>query len=631
MCGIAGFVSDAPIDVKKRVLKGMTDIIAHRGPDSEGHLVDAHAALGFRRLSIIDLRGGDQPIYNEDRTMAITFNGEIYNYEHLRKQLIGLGHDFTTRSDTEVILHGYEQWGSGVLDKLRGMFAFVIWNSVTNELFGARDQFGIKPFYYATMGDTFMYASEIKSMLRHPDFVKDFNADALKPYMTFQYSALDETFFKGVFKLREGHYFTYKNHRLTIREYWDPAFGETKQGLDGLVESIDETVKDSVRHHMIADVEVGSFLSSGVDSSYVTALARPEHTYSIGFGEDTYNESTQARDLANLLDVDNTSATVREDEAFSFFPQIQWYMDEPDSNPSCIPLFFLAKMASRDLRVVLSGEGADELFAGYLGYGAHTRSRLIKDITRLLAHAPTRTRRRIARWCKGKTFHGAWHLYANLAQAESSFIGQARVFSEEESQRLLKPRYRNAPSVRSIVSRTYDRIKGRHLSEIKKKQYLDFHQWMPGDILLKADKLTMAHSLELRVPLLDMELMKIAEKVPTRYLINDENTKYAFRRAAARHIPRQWYDREKLGFPVPIKKWLREERCYLQVRSTFRQEFASRFFDQRALLAMLDDNYACRVDDRRKIWTIYTFLVWYDIYFIHDGLKPAPQEIKKPA
>ncbi|MFT8703859.1 asparagine synthase (glutamine-hydrolyzing) [Bifidobacterium aquikefiricola] len=631
MCGIAGFVSDAPEDVKRRVLKDMTDIIAHRGPDSEGHLVDAHAALGFRRLSIIDLRGGDQPIYNEDRTMAITFNGEIYNFEELRKQLIELGHDFTTKSDTEVILHGYEQWGTGVLNKLRGMFAFVIWNSVTKELFGARDQFGIKPFYYAMMGDTFMYASEIKSMLQHPDFVKTFNADALKPYMTFQYSPLDETFFKGVFKLKEGHYFTYKNHKLDIHEYWDPAFGETKQHLDDLVESVDETVKDSVRHHLIADVEVGSFLSSGVDSSYVTALAKPEHTYSIGFGKDTYNESTQAKDLAKLLDVDNTSATVKEDEAFAYFPQIQWYMDEPDSNPSCIPLFFLARMASRDLSVVLSGEGADELFGGYLGYGVHTRSKLIKVITRILAHLPSGVRQGIAQWCKGKSFHGAWHLYANLSQAENSFIGQARVFNEKESEQLLKPEYRNGPSVRSIVSRIYDRIKGKHLSEIKKKQYLDLHQWMPGDILLKADKLTMASSLELRVPLLDMELMKVAEKVPTKYLINDENTKYAFRLAAARHIPKEWYDREKLGFPVPIKKWLREERCYLHVRSMFTKDFVPQFFDQQALLTMIDDNYANRVDARRKIWTIYTFLVWYDIYFIHDGLKPVPQSIATAA
>ncbi|MEK0209746.1 asparagine synthase (glutamine-hydrolyzing) [Bifidobacterium mongoliense] len=631
MCGIAGFVNDEPIDVKCPVLKRMTDIIAHRGPDSEGHHVDEHAALGFRRLSIIDLRGGDQPIYNEDHTMAITFNGEIYNYQPLREQLIALGHEFTTKCDTEVILHGYEQWGAGVLNRLRGMFAFVIWNSATNELFGARDHFGIKPFYYATMNGTFMYASEIKSLLQHPDFVKELNTSALKPYMTFQYPALDETFFKGVFKLKEGHYFTYRNGTMDIHEYWDPAFGETRQNLDDLVDSIDDTVKDSVAHHQIADVEVGSFLSSGVDSSYVAAVARPEHTYSVGFGKGTYNESKQAKELADLIGLNNTSEELGEQESFSYFPQIQWYLDEPDSNPSCVPLFFLSKLASQDLRVVLSGEGADELFAGYIDYGVHTRSKTIKVVTRMLTHLPAGMRHAIARWCKGKTFHGAWHLYANLAPAEESFIGQAKVFDERESEALLTPEFRNAPSVHDIVSKTYDRIEGKGLSEIKKKQYLDLHQWMPGDILLKADKLTMAHSLELRVPLLDTKLMAVAEKVPTKYLINDENTKYAFRQAAARHLPKEWYDREKLGFPVPIKKWLREEQYCKQVRSMFERDFVPRFFDQQALLRMLDDNYAGKTNDRRKIWTIYTFLVWYDIYFIHNGSKPEPLDMSAAA
>ncbi len=624
MCGIAGFVNDAPIDVKCPILKRMTDIIAHRGPDNEGHHIDEHAALGFRRLSIIDLGGGDQPIYNEDHTLAITFNGEIYNYQPLREQLIALGHDFTTKSDTEVILHGYEQWGAGVLDRLRGMFAFVIWNGATKELFGARDHFGIKPFYYATMNGTFMYASEIKSLLQHPDFDKQLNTEALKPYMTFQYPALDETFFKGVFKLKAGHYFTYRNGVMDIHEYWDPAFGETKQNLADLVDAIDDSVKDSVAHHQIADVEVGSFLSSGVDSSYVAAVARPEHTYSVGFGKGTYNESKQAKELADLIGLNNESEELGEQEAFSYFPQIQWYLDEPDSNPSCVPLFFLSKLAARDLRVVLSGEGADELFAGYVDYGVHTRSKTIKVVTRMLTHLPAGMRHGIAHWCKGKTFHGAWHLYDNLAPAEESFIGQARVFKESESAALLKPEFQQAPSVHDIVSKTYARIEGKGLSEIKKKQYLDLHQWMPGDILLKADKLTMAHSLELRVPLLDTKLMEIAQKVPSKYLINDENTKFAFRQAAARHLPKEWYDREKLGFPVPIKKWLREEKYYRQVRSTFEQDYVSRFFDQAAVLKMLDDNYAGKTNDRRKIWTIYTFLVWYEIYFIHDGSKPAP-------
>lgn len=626
MCGIAGFVSDATAEEKTDVLKRMTDIIAHRGPDNEGHFVDERVAMGFRRLSIIDLQGGDQPIFNEDSSMAITMNGEIYNYRELRRQLIDLGHTFSTESDTEVILHGYEQWGHQVVNHLRGMFAFVIWDRGLGELFGARDHFGIKPFYYAQMGGTFMYASEIKSLLQHPDFRKELNAQALRPYMTFQYSALPETFFKGVFKLPEGHWFTFRDGQMSIRQYYDPAFGESRQSLRDLVDSIDRTVQDSVKAHQVADVEVGSFLSSGVDSSYVAALARPRRTYSIGFGKGTYNECDQAGELASMLKLNNTAESLDGDQAFRYFPQIQWYMDEPDSNPSCVPLFFLSELASRDLRVVLSGEGADELFAGYVDYGVHTRSRIIKDATRLLGRLPRKARYAIGRWAKGKHFHGAWHLYANLVPAEESFIGQARVFDEDEAGRLLRPPYREAPRVSEITGRIYARIKGRGLSEIKKKQYLDMHLWMPGDILLKADKMTMAHSLELRVPLLDRKLMDVAEKAPTKYLIADQNTKFAFRKAANRHIPREWSAREKLGFPVPIRDWLHQERYYRLVRSMFEQEWVAEFFDQEGLLRMLDDNYAKRNDARRKIWTVYSFLTWYDVYFVHDGTKPELQD-----
>ena len=347
MCGIAGFVNDMPIDTKCPVLKRMTDIIAHRGPDSEGHYIDEHAALGHRRLSIIDLGGGKQPIYNEDGSLVITFNGEIYNYQPLREQLIEAGHTFTTKSDTEVLLHGYEEWGVELLQKIRGMFTFVIWDRNKRELFGARDHFGIKPFYYAKMNGTFMYASEIKSLLQHPDFVKELNEKALKPYMTFQYPAIGETFFKGVFKLPEGHYFTYRDGKMSIHEYYDEHFRESSTKLDPLVDTIDRTVCDSVKAHQIADVEVGSFLSSGVDSSYVAAVARPEHTYSIGFGKGTYNESQQAGELAKLIDLNNTAEALTDEEAFAAFPRIQWHLDEPDSNPSCVPLYFLSALAAK--------------------------------------------------------------------------------------------------------------------------------------------------------------------------------------------------------------------------------------------------------------------------------------------
>lgn len=622
MCGIVGFVDRSNTTQKEQVIKEMMDTIVHRGPNSSGQFIDEGVALGFRRLSIIDLEGGSQPIYNEDETKIITFNGEIYNYQSIREDLIAKGHVFTTHADTEVLLHGYEEYGIELLQKIRGMFAFVIWDTEKQELFGARDHFGIKPLYYAQMNGTFMYGSEIKSFLKHPNFVKELNKEALKPYMTFQYSALDETFFKNVYRIKEGHYFTYKDGELKIEQYWDVDEKETDLTLEETVDLIDKTVVSSVEAHRIADVEVGSFLSSGVDSSYVTAVLRPEHSYSIGFGDKTYNESVEAKKLAELIDLNNTSRVVTGDEAFDYFPLIQYHLDEPDSNPSCVPLYFLAELASRDVRVALSGEGADELFAGYQAYGMNTNSKMVKVVAEGLKKLPKGMRYKIGRGLKGKTFRGALHLYTSLAPAEDFFIGQAKVFEEEEAVDYLQPTYQTSPSVKEIVQVHYDQVQD--MSEIKKMQYLDMHQWMPKDILLKADKLSMASSLEVRVPLLDKELMKVSEQVPTKYLINAENTKYAFRQAAARHLPEEWYNREKLGFPVPIKDWLREEKYYKIIRSLFEQEFVKEFFDQEKILKLLDDNFEGKADGRRKIWTIYTFLTWYQVYFINDGEKPVP-------
>lgn len=625
MCGIVGFIDRSNTAQKEQIVKNMMDTIVHRGPNSAGQFIDEGAALGFRRLSIIDLEGGTQPIKNEDGTKIITFNGEIYNYQSIREDLIAKGHIFTTHADTEVLLHGYEEYGIDLLQKIRGMFAFVIWDTKKQELFGARDHFGIKPLYYTMMNGTFMYGSEIKSFLQHPNFVKELNKEALKPYMTFQYSALDETFFKNVYRIKEGHYFTYKDGQLDIQQYWDVKEQETNMTLEETVDLIDDTVVKSVEAHRIADVEVGSFLSSGVDSSYVTAVLRPEHSYSIGFGDKSYNESIEAKKLADLIDLNNTSRIVTGDEAFEYFPLIQYHLDEPDSNPSCVPLYFLTELASRDVRVALSGEGADELFAGYQAYGMNTKSKAVKVVAEGLKKLPKNMRYSIAKGLKGKTFKGALHLYTSLAPAEEFFIGQAKVFEEDEAVDYLQPEYKQSPSIKEIVDVHYEKVQD--MSEIKKMQYLDMHQWMPKDILLKADKLAMANSLEVRVPLLDKEMMKVSEIVPTKYLINAENTKFAFRQAAARHLPEEWYNREKLGFPVPIKDWLREEKFYQLVRDVFTQDFVKEFFDQEKIVKLLDDNFAGTVDGRRKIWTIYTFLTWYQVYFINDGVKPVPAEI----
>ncbi|WEG74278.1 asparagine synthase (glutamine-hydrolyzing) [Vagococcus intermedius] len=619
MCGIVGFVSTR--ENKDEIIENMMETIIHRGPNSSGKFTDDNVALGFRRLSIVDLEGGSQPIFNEDDTKVVIFNGEIYNYEKIRDDLKAKGHIFKTSADTEVILHGYEEYGKDIVKQLRGMFSFAIWDRETNELFGARDHFGIKPYYYAEMNGTFMFGSEIKSFLEHPDFVKELNKKALKPYMTFQYSALEETFFKNVYRIPEGHYYTYSNGELKIERYWDAEFSEKDMSLEEAVDMIDAAVDESVKAHTTGEVNIGAFLSSGVDSSYVASVLRPDNTFSIGFGDKSYNESHEAKRLTDKLGLNNTSKVVTGEEAFEYFPLIQYHLDEPDSNPSCVPLYFLSEMAAKDATIVLSGEGADELFAGYQNYGFNTRSKPVRVFTESLKKLPKKARYSIARTIKkAPNFKGSMHMYTSLAPAEDFFIGQAEVFKEDEADTFLQPEFQKSETIKEIVNRQYKKVKD--LSEVKKMQYLDLHQWMPKDILLKADKLSMANSIELRVPLLDVRLMEVAQQIPTKHLLNAENTKYAFRKAANRHLPDEWADREKLGFPVPIKDWLRTEKFYLQVREMFNEEFVGEFFEQDKIIALLDDNFKEKNDERRKIWTIYTFLTWYKIFFI-DGTKPV--------
>ncbi|MGM0124631.1 asparagine synthase (glutamine-hydrolyzing) [Enterococcus sp. AZ194] len=627
MCGIVGFVNTK--DRKEEIVTSMMDRIVHRGPNSSGSYVDKHVALGFRRLSIIDLEGGTQPIYNEDRTKIIIFNGEIYNYQPLREELIQAGHVFTTHADTEVLLHGYEEWGTDILQKVRGMFAFVIWDTEKEELFGARDFFGIKPFYYAEMNGTFMFGSEIKSFLPHPDFNKELNKDALKPYMTFQYSPLNgETFFKGVHRLQEGHYFIYKDGKMTIKEYWDANFEQKENKTkEEWIQAIDEAVQGSIAAHKISDVEVGSFLSSGVDSSYVASVLRPDHSFSIGFDDKTYNEAIEARKLTKMLELDNTAAVIDGDMSFKAFPLIQYHLDEPDSNPSCVPLYFLANLAAQSVRVVQSGEGADELFAGYQTYGFHTNSKAIRVLAQGLKKLPKGTRYSLGRKIgKMKNFHGRIHLYESLAPAKEYFIGHAKVFDEKESVDFLQPDYAKGPSVAEIMAPHFAKTEAIQ-DEVNKMQYVDVHQWMPKDILLKADKLSMASSLELRVPLLDVELMRLAQQIPSKYLLNQNNTKDIFRQAANRHLPEEWSNRVKLGFPVPIKVWLKEDHGYQQVRELFEADFAKEFFNQEKIMQLLNDHRDGKREEQRKIWTIFSFLTWYKVFFIDEEI-PTTETIE---
>ena len=607
MCGFVGFTNTK--DNSNRIIEDMMDKIRHRGPDSGGKYTDEYIALGFRRLSIIDItESGDQPIYNEDRSKVLLFNGEIYNFRSIREELVAKGHIFTTKTDSEVLLHGYEEYGEKLLDKLRGMFAFVIWDTKTKELFGARDFFGIKPLYYAVMGDTFMFGSEIKAFLAHPDFKKELNETALENYLTFQYSPTNETFFKNVYKLPAAHCFKYKNGKLDVKRYWDISFNaDEKPDMEEWVNRISDTFKNSVEAHKIADVEVGSFLSSGVDSSYVASVANVDKTFTVGFGEDEkYNEIGWAKEFSQYIGKENISKVISPEEYWGNIKRIQYHMDEPLADPSCIALYFVCNKASEYVKVVLSGEGADEIFGGYNVYkeplGSHAYKSLPRFIRRgignVASHLPQK---------RGVNF-----LVRNGKDLEERFIGNAYMFTPKDRKKLLKIKT-NAPDPTVITAPFYDKVKDK--DQITKMQYLDLHLWMTGDILLKADKMSMANSLELRVPFLDKKIMELAEQIPWRYRVSTENTKLAMRQAALRAAPPKTANKKKLGFPVPIRVWLKEDKYYGIVKESFTSPAAEKFFNTDLLVKLLDEHREGKYDNSRKIWTVFIFLQWYAVYF----------------
>lgn len=606
MCGICGFTGN--LNNKTEVLTNMMDKIIHRGPDSGGQHMDEGIALGFRRLSIIDLDHGSQPMYNEDSSLVITFNGEIYNHEVLRKDLMEKGHIFSNRADTEVLLHAYEEYGEEMLLKLRGMFAFVIWDKNTGTLFGARDYFGIKPFYYSLIDGEFVYGSEIKSILEHPAYQKALNEEALENYLTFQYSVLPETFFKGIFRLMPAHSFTFRAGKLDIRRYWEPKFEpDEEKNLEEWVEEIDQAMQDSIKSHKISDVEVGSFLSSGVDSSYVAACFHGDKTFTVGFDYEKYNEIDYAKALSEKIQISNYSKLISTEEYWESIPRIQYHMDEPLADPSAIALYFVSQTAAKHVKVSMSGEGADEFFGGYNIYREPFALKPMQKIPRSLRKVFAKAAEVIPFKFKGKSY-----LIRASKTLEERFIGNAFMFGIKDREKILKNptgRY----DFKELTAPFYAKTEG--LDDVTRMQYIDMHFWLIGDILLKADKMSMAHSLEVRVPFLDKEVFEVARKLPVRFKVNGQNTKFAMRQAAHRYLPDMVAEKKKLGFPVPTRIWLREEKYYQTVREAFLSPAAQKYFKTEELLKLLESHKLGKVDNSRKIWTVYIFLVWYHTFF----------------
>ena len=611
MCGICGFIGNKESKEKKEaILRSMMDAMRHRGPDSDGIFVSDEAALGFCRLSIIDLEDGNQPMHNEDDNLTLVFNGEIYNFKELREELTAKGHRFANHSDSETLLHGYESYHTDLVNKIRGMFAFAIWNEQEKSLFAARDFFGIKPFFYTTVDGCFVFASELKSLLQYPGFVKEVDEMVLEEYLTFQYSPLERTFFKGVYRLMPGHYLTYQNGGLKIERYFDPMltpkkrFGSDKQ----IISQIDKVMSQSVERHMVSDVEVGAFLSGGVDSSYIATKFTGDKAFTVGFFNEKnhYSEIGYAKELAEKLGLEHHVKIISKEEYWDTVPKAIYHLDEPSGDASAIALYFVAQEAAKYVKVVTSGEGSDELFGGYNIY-------LEPKALRWVNWMPKKVRKTIGALAeKMPDIKGRNYLIRCSKDVEERYAGNAHIFSDEERRELMK-KDSGALSTEELLRPCYKKVE--KLNDMNKMQYLDLNYWLPGDILQKADKMSMAHSLELRVPFLDRDVFELARNLPTGAKVRNHQTKYLFRKATESSLPHESSDRRKLGFPVPIRVWINEEPWYSEIMQAFSGESANKFFHTGKLRKLLEEHKKGQKDNSRKIWTVFVFLVWYRVFF----------------
>lgn len=616
MCGFVGFIdeNDQTYDHRAAII-AMADAIAHRGPDSEGYFNDGRTALGFRRLAIIDLAGANQPLYNENRSLVLVFNGEIYNYRELRRQLIAAGHAFSTQGDAEVVLHGFEQWGEGVLDRLRGMFAFALYDTATGELFCARDTFGIKPLYYAVEGGRILFGSEIKGLLAHPHARRSLNERRLAHWLCMEYLPDEETLFEGVRKLPAGHWLRWRNGRAERGRWFVPRFApDAGRSLEESAEAIEAALRESVAAHAIADVDVGCFLSAGVDSSLVAreaARIMEARAFTIGWGEGRFSELEAAATFARATGLPNEGRILGAEQFFASVPAVQYAMDEPLPNPSAVPLYHLCAMAAESVKVVLSGEGADELFGGYPYY-----QECLAFAPYMTVPAPARRALAAAARRLPEGTHGRRFLMRGAHPLPERYIRLEYNFPWAEALDLLAPelgaRCAAAPTPWELAAPLFAEIEA---DEITAMQTADILTWMQQDILLKADKMSMASSLELRVPFLDREVFALASTLPVSQRVGRRETKIALRAAAARMLPQATAAMPKQGFVTPLAQWLRKDPWREQVHEVLNSERARRFFRTDRLNALLDEHQRGPRSHMKKIWSAYCFLIWHEQYF----------------
>ncbi|WZX99428.1 asparagine synthase (glutamine-hydrolyzing) [Bacillus sp. FSL W7-1360] len=610
MCGFVGeMLKTVGTHVPEELWTQSLESIHHRGPDDTGEYIDGRVRLGFKRLSIIDLEQGKQPLSYAQARYHIIFNGEIYNYIELREELTADGYTFATDSDTEVLLALYAAYGEAAVEKLRGMFAFAIWDTETETLFCARDRFGIKPFYYLHTDERFYFASEQKSIMPIVAH-KKLNQTSLQHYATFQFVPEPNTLTEHIHKLLPGHTLTMKRDlSMTITPYSKHAFSEQQgQSIESLAKKTVDVLRDSVEKHMRADVPVGAFLSSGIDSTTIVALAKELHpdlkTFTVGFETEGYSEIDIAKQTAASLGVNHFHKVITADEFVAELPNIIWHMDEPVADPAAVPLYFVAREAKKHVTVVLSGEGADELFGGYNIYREPLDLAWFKKIPTRLQPMINRLARKLPPSVKGRNY-----FIRGTTPIEERYIGNAFIFSEEEKEALFK-HYDPSISYTHATAPLYHLA--RNYNDSTKMQFVDMHTWLSGDILVKADRMTMAHSLELRVPFLDKEVFALASTLERDVKLANKTTKYVLREAVKESIPASIVPRKKLGFPVPIRVWLKNE-LYDWAKQLI-QSSEDDVFHKPFLLRMLADHRDGKADYSRKLWTALCFIMWYDMY-----------------
>ena len=621
MCGIAGFVTRAPGSAPDALLVRMTDAIRHRGPDDAGYYRDPFASLGHRRLSIVDIAGGRQPMPNEDGALWITYNGEIFNHADLRPALEQAGHRYRTRCDTETILHAYEQYGPNALTRFRGMFAFAIWDKHTRTLFCARDRLGKKPFYYYWDGRLFAFASEIKALLAHPAISPRFEESLLSEYLNFGYCSGEETLFAGIRKLMPGHWLRLTPEQFEIRQYWElpcPTTHEKRDNQSWIVECRSR-LEEAVRTRLMSDVPLGMFLSGGVDSSAIAALMKPMtngpvKTFAVGYREQMFSELSYARQVAEKIGTEHHEVIIGRDDFFVALPQLIWHEDEPITWPSSVSLYFVSRLAAEHVKVVLTGEGSDELFAGYARYRWYLlNQRLLKIYRGVPRSARDAIRAGIAT---------SPLLSSNIRRKlQHSVVGRGEslealyldnfyaAFSRAEQQQLLA-----VPFDATYDSYLHYWIAQPNAGLLQRMLYADQKTYLV-ELLMKQDQMSMACSIESRVPFLDHQLVEFAAAVPDHMKLRGGIGKYILKRAVEGILPRDIVYRKKMGFPTPLRQWLAEpEAGSLIAQLNDRDGLLAAYLDFTYLNDLLDRHKSGLEDATDRIWRLLNLQLWGNIF-----------------